>query len=46
MSASERSERLDDHCEEWGCERSELWGSTHDEAAEPVFRRAGAKEQQ
>jgi hypothetical protein len=22
-------------CEEWGHERSEYWGSTHDEAAEP-----------
>ena len=32
--------------EEWGRERSELWGSAHDEAAERVFERAGAKEQQ
>jgi hypothetical protein len=32
--------------EEWGSERSERWGSAHDEAAERVFERAGAKEQQ
>jgi hypothetical protein len=32
--------------EERGRERSELWGSARDEAAERVFERAGAKEQQ
>jgi hypothetical protein len=31
--------------EEWGRERSELWGSAHDEEAEREAR-AGAKEQQ
>jgi hypothetical protein len=31
--------------EEWGSERSEAWGSAHDEAAERVCARAGAKEQ-
>jgi hypothetical protein len=31
--------------EEWGSERSEPWGSAHDEAAEAEGR-AGAKEQQ
>jgi hypothetical protein len=45
-SVSERSERLDAHCEEWGSERSEDRGSSHDEAAERVFERAGAREQQ
>jgi hypothetical protein len=29
--------------EEWGRERSELWGSARDEAAERVFERAGAR---
>jgi hypothetical protein len=32
--------------EEWGRERSESWGSAHDEAAERVFERAGALVQQ
>jgi hypothetical protein len=32
--------------EEWGSERSEDRGSSHDEAAEPVLGRAGAKERQ
>ena len=32
--------------EEWGRERSEERGSAHDDAAERVFARAGAKAQQ
>jgi hypothetical protein len=31
--------------EEWGRERSELGGSSRDEAAERVFERAGARTQ-
>jgi hypothetical protein len=32
--------------EEWGSARSARWGSTHDEAAERVCARAGARKQQ
>lgn len=31
--------------EEWGGAQSAPWGSSHDEVAEGVFARAGAREQ-